>query len=80
MITVHTLYDRAVHLDDNEYYTKTGERVNVQAEVEQPEVHMLVLGTSSMEDQASVIGDRLECLQEMRTSLKTSNGKIDMAD
>ena len=80
MITVHTLYDRAVHLDNNEYYAKTGEQVNVQAEVEQPEVHVLVLGTSSIEDQASVIADRLECLQEIRTSLKTSNGKIDTAN
>ena len=71
MITVHTLYDKVVHLSDKEYYTKTRQKVNVQSEVEQPEVHMLVLGSSSVEDQAAVISDRLECIQEVANPLTT---------
>ena len=40
----------------------TSIRVNIQCEVEQPEIYLLVLGSSSVEDQAAVIPDRAECL------------------
>ena len=75
MITVHTLYDKAVHLTDQEYHQRTGERVNVQAEVEQPEVHLLVLSSSAVHDQASTIGDRLEGLRDLAVPVVTSTGK-----
>ena len=74
MVTIHTLYDRAAHLTDEEYYCRTGERVNVQAEVEQPEVNLLVLGSSTVQDQAATIGDRLEGLRERAYPVKTSQG------
>ena len=70
-IILHTLRDKPVHLSDKEYDTKTRQKVNVQSEVKQPEVHMLVLGNSSVEDQAAVISDRLECIQEVANPLIT---------
>ena len=67
MITVHVLYDKGVFLTSKEYKDRTGEKVNVQAEVEQPEIYLLAMGSSSIEDQASVIADRLDCLQDLST-------------
>ena len=77
MVTVHTLYDQAVHLTNQEYLNKTGKHLNVQAEVEQPEVYMLAMGSSSVNDQASVIADRVECLHDLQRPIKTSNGMLD---
>jgi hypothetical protein len=75
MITVHIVYDKAVFFTNEEYFNKTGIRLNVQCEVEQPEIYMLVLGSSSVEDQAAVISDRVECLSDLSTPLLTTNGK-----
>ena len=76
MVTVHTLYDMAVYLTNSEYYSVTGKKVNVQAEVEQPEVYMLVKSSSSIDDQAAVISDRRECLRDLSTTVTTSNGGL----
>ena len=62
MVTVHVLYDIAVFLSNKEYTVLTGRSVNVQAEVEQPMVYMLTLGSSSVEDQAALIAERVDCL------------------
>ena len=48
--------------------------VCVQSEVEQPEIYMLALGGSSVEDQAAVIGDRLDCLADLFTPIDSGNG------
>ena len=48
--------------------------MNVQAEIEQPEIYLLAMGSSSIEDQASVVADRLECLQDLSTPVLASNG------
>ena len=55
MITVHVIYDKVVFLTNEEYHHKTGKRANVQYQMEQPETYMLVLGSSSVEDQAAII-------------------------
>ena len=65
MITVHVIYDKAVFLTNEEYYHKTGNQVNVQCQVEQPEIYMLILGSSSVENQSAVIPDRIECLSNL---------------
>ena len=74
MVTVHTLYDKAVYFTDREYLERTGNKVNVQAEVEQPEVHLLVLSSSTISDQAAIIGDRLESLTDLTAPVKSSGG------
>ena len=75
MVTVHVLYDIAVFLSNKEYTVLTGKSVNVQAEVEQPMVYMLTLGSSSVEDQAALIAERVDCLTEMSQTIPTSTGK-----
>ena len=75
MITVHVVYDKAMFLTNEEYYHKTGRRANVQCEVEQPEIYMLVLGSSSVEDQAAILPDRVECLSGMTNPVSTTNGQ-----
>ena len=74
MITIHVIFDKAVFLTSTEYKEATGEEVNVQAEVEQPEVYLLAMGTSSIEDQASLISDRIDCLQDLSLPLAASSG------
>ena len=76
MVTVHTLYDPAVFLTDEEYRERNPDLLplSIQSEVEQPEIYMLSLGGSSIEDQAAVIGDRLECLGDLSLPLDADNG------
>ena len=74
MITIHTLYDPAVFLTDEEYKQKYPNHlpVSVQSEVEQPEVYMS-LGRSSVEDQAAVVGVRTDCLHDLSLPLDAGN-------
>ena len=59
-------------LSDQEYQAKTGKMADIQQIVEQPNIH-IVLG-SSVEDQASIIPDCVDCLLDMGEPLTTSNG------
>ena len=52
--------------------------MNIQAEVE-PEIHLLACGSSSIEDQVALIGDRLTCLHELSKPVKTETG-IEITD
>ena len=80
MVTVHILYDPVVFYTDNEYQElNPGADVNIQAEVEQPEIHLLAFGSSSVEDQAALIKDRLSCLLELPEPVKTETG-IEITD
>ena len=64
MITAHVMYDPVVFYTDSEYQELKGEAdVNIQTEIEQPFIHLLALGTSSVEDQAALTGDRLSIYQ-----------------
>ena len=80
IVTVHVLYDPVVFYTDEEYeQLNPGANVNIQAEVEQPEIHLLACGSSSVEDQAALIGDRLTCLRELSKPVKTETG-IEITD
>ena len=80
MVTVHVLYDPIVFYTDEEYeQLNPGVKVNIQAEVEQPEIHLLAFGSSSAEDQAALIGDRVTCLRELSKPVKTEAG-IEVTD
>ena len=76
MVTVHIMYDPVVFYTDEEYLQLNPGviDVNVQAEVEQPEIHLLALCSSSVEDQTALIGDRLSCLLELSEPVKTDTG------
>jgi len=66
VITKHVLYNKGVFLT-RRTKDRTEEKVNVQAEVKQPEIYLLAMGSSAIKDQASVIADRLDCLQDLST-------------
>ena len=74
MITVHILYDPAVFFTNSEYQQNTQTAVDIQTEVEKPEIYMLVLGSSSIEDQAAVLPDRINCLHDLAEPVVTTSG------
>ena len=73
MITVHTMYDEAVFFTDEEYkqLNNLHDTVCIQSLVEQPQIHLLSLGGSSVEDQATIIGDRIDCLRSLSTPIES---------
>lgn len=75
LVTVGTIYDQAVHMNEEECYTRTGKKVkSIQKLVEGPHIHIIGVGSSSAEDQASVLPDRVECLNDLHKVLTTSIG------
>ena len=51
-----------------------GERDSVQQIVEEPEIYMLYLSSSSLSDQLSTIADRLDCLYDFEETITSTNG------
>ena len=58
MVTAKILYDTAVFKTQHEIDSEGLHIANIQEEIEQPQLHMLVLCSSSVEDQAALIRDR----------------------
>ena len=77
IMMVNVLYDPAVHLTDNEYKEKYGQALNVQAEIERPELY--IIGRCRANDeQLGYIDTRVVCLKGLEHNL-TVNG-IDIKD
>ena len=57
MLTVHTLYNPAVYMASTENSIPT-----VQTMVEEPELYMISLNSSTIEDQAALIADRVSSM------------------
>ena len=75
LVTVGTIYDQGVHMNEEEYYRRTGKKVkSIQKLVEGPHIHIIGVGSSSAEDQASVLPDRVECLNDLNKVLTTGIG------
>ncbi len=72
LITVNIIYDPMVFYTDEEYLPES--IISVQSEVEQPEVYLLSAGSSSTEDQAALVGDRINCLLGLPTPVQTDSG------
>lgn len=64
------MYDPLVFFSDDEYHGD----VSIQSEVEQPEVYLLSAGSSSGEDQAALVGERINCLLDLPTPVHTDSG------
>ena len=71
MITVHIVYDQAVFYTQSEY---DGQSINLQSTIESPSIHMICVSSSSSEDQAAFLQDRLNCLFSLSESIQASNG------
>lgn len=76
LMTIHVLYDSAVFLNNEQYERKTGENLpnSIQAVVEEPELYILCLSSSSASEQVASISDRLDCLPDLNTCTKSSLG------
>ena len=74
MITVKILYDKAVFKTQHEIENEGKHTDHVQAQVEQPELHMLAICSSSVEDQAALTGDRMSSIQDLSFPLCDSKG------
>lgn len=74
LFAIRIVYDAAVFLTESEYSSLTLK--NIQETVEQPVIYIISPSSSSPSDQIALIGDRVECLQEMAIPLKASNGVV----
>ena len=72
LVTCNVVYDSAVFKRDDEI--QQGSEINIQAYIEEPEIHIIALSSSSLEDQAALISDRLECIKELTKQITTKNG------
>ena len=41
LMTVNTLYDKTIHMTNEEYEVKYGKKVDVQSEIEKPDIYIL---------------------------------------
>lgn len=79
-ITAHIAYDTAVFYTQTEWNRMHDEeQVDIQSTIEQPVFYMVAASSSSMEDQASLLPDRLECLQTLSEPVTTSTN-VDIQD
>jgi len=71
LFMVSCLYDPAVHLTNLEYKLETGEEVDVQTEVEKPEIYIVGRCHSSDTEQLAYVESRSCCLQHLQRNLTT---------
>ena len=81
VMTIHTLYDPSVYVSTVEYEEMTGRKCarSVQELVEEPELYMICLSSSSASDQLATIADRSDCLAELSQTVLSSS-KIPICD
>ena len=69
MITIHTIHDPAVYVAERKGVSPTTQTI-----IEQPEVYTFALNSSSVEDQASIIRDRVEYLHSLSEPILARDG------
>ena len=75
LMTIHTLYDPAVYMTTEKYEQKTGKKCkkSIQEIVEEPELYMICMCSSSLSDQLAIMADRIECLTGLNEPVLSSN-------
>lgn len=75
LFAIWVIYDPAVFLTENEYKAKTGKNItNLPGIIEEPAIYMMAPSGTSPTDQLALVGDQLECLQELSKPTVASNG------
>ena len=74
MMMIHIACDPAVFLTQDEFESRTNNNRLVQSLIEMPVLYLFAGGSSSIEDQAALIPDRLDCLQSLLEPVITSSG------
>ena len=74
LVTVKIIYDPAVFKSVSDIDQTTAQSIpDLQAYIEEPEIHVLAMNSSSIKDQAALISDWMECIRELNTDLKTAD-------
>ena len=74
LVTVKIVYDPAVFKSVSDVDQRTEQSIpDLQAYIQEPEIHVLAMNSSSIEDQAALISDWMECIRELNTDLKTAD-------
>jgi hypothetical protein len=75
LMTIHVLYDSAVFCSAEEYNRKAGKQCSrrIQEIIEEPEIYIICLSSSSPSDQVATISDRLDCLSGLQLPVKSSS-------
>lgn len=76
---VSAVYDPALYYTSDEFYKSSGIQVNVQAEVERPEIYIVGRCRSTDIEQLAYCETRCECLQGLTEKLELSSG-IEISD
>ena len=71
LTTIHIAYDPYTPQESKERF---GKPVEVQSIIERPELYILAARSSSSEDQAALIQDRLDCLHDLPVPITATNG------
>lgn len=72
LFAVWVIYDPAVFLTAEECKSIS----NLQELLEEPTIYMILPSGSSPSNQLALVGDRVECLQEMSSNIVASNGVV----
>lgn len=75
VMMVNVLYDPAIHLADNEYKEKYGKIVNVQAQIERPELYIIGCCRAN-DEQLGYIITRAICLQGLELNISVNGIEI----
>lgn len=73
LFAVNVLYDTAVFYTDKEYLQIYGNKVDVQSEIESPELYIIGRCKSS-DEQLGYVDTRVECLQDLNIPITTDEG------
>ena len=77
MMTVHVAYDPAMFFTEEEYADLGGDEAEakqLQSIIERPVIYMFAAGSSSIDDQAALLYDRVDCLHNLSEPVATSTG------
>lgn len=72
LMTVATMYDKAIHLTDAEYFEKYGRSINVQSVIEKPNVYILARCPST-DQQMSYSNERLQDILKTQHPIKIND-------
>ena len=75
LVTAKILYDTPVFKTNTEI-PPTSQVKDIQAFIDKPEVHILAMASSSAENQAGLITDRISCICNQNSKLTCSNGVL----
>jgi hypothetical protein len=74
------VYDPAVFYIQAEYEAKYGKCPSIQSVIERPVIHIMAAGSSSVEDQLALLQERLDCLDDLSTTITSTSSNIAVTD